>query len=973
MSRANPSPWMSRFHNLMPGRVRDILLVSSDYDAFVLEEDGRLSDRLFVRYSELNLSSLPNIVHVPTADDALLALKERRFDLVLTTMRVEDPGVRGLSAWVKSLYPELPVVLLVLDQVELKRLAQRPLPPTIDRVFLWTGDTRILLAIIKLVEDAHNVDHDTSKTGVQVIIVVEDSVLAYSAFLALLYSELMAQSQSLIAEGVNALHKLLRMRARPKILLATTDEAARAYYERHRNHVLAVISDVQFPSGGRLDDEAGYRLAADILKDRSLPILLQSANPDSAARAEALKVAHLDKNSPGLLNGLQRFLKDNLGFGDFVFRLPDFTELARASDMYQLIRVLEWVDSRSLHYHATSEHFNVWLRARSMFDLADQVALVKMDQFEDIEAARTHLLDLIRGAAEKEQLGVVTDFSPNDQGPSRWFTRLGQGSLGGKGRGIAFLHYELALHNLARAFPDLSIRVPRTLVLATDLFDSFLSANQLSDATLLSPDELQERFQRAYLPQELRDKLHGALAGFSGPLAVRSSSLLEDSQHQSCAGIYNTVLLPRPDVDAVCAAVLAVYASTYSDRARAYLNNTPFSLEDERMAVVIQELVGQAHEGFFYPHISGVALSWNHYPVEPQRAEDGAAQLALGLGHIIVGGGRSVRFAPGAPAVLPHLTSPREFLPYSQNYFLALNLENGELCQLDLSHAERDGTLGWVASVYSADDDQLRDNLRASGPRVITFSNILRWGAIPLDRALDRLLRLLRDGMGSPVEIEFAVDLPTQGPACLYLLQVRPLAEPAVDLTIELPEFYGETVLCASPRSVGHGIREDIRDIVYVLERDLDSLQTCAVAAELAPMNAALLAEGAPYLLIGPGRWGSSDPSLGIPVDIAHILGAAVIVELPFENRYVEPSSGSHFFHEMVSRRIGYLCLPTLDSPEAYAYLDLDWLASQPPLSSGTFLRHLRLQKPLIVMMDGVHGKSLILSADHPDYTIHKD
>ena len=943
----------------MPSRVRDILLVSSDYDAFVLEEDGRLSDRLFVEYSELNLSTMPTLVHVPSAAEALRALKQRRFDLVLTTVRLEDLGVRGLSRRIKGLYPDLPVVLLVLDQVELKRLAQ-PLPRTIDRVFLWTGDTRILLAIVKVIEDSLNVSHDTTHTGVQVIIMTEDSVRYYSSFLALLYAELMAQSQSLIAEGVNALHKLLRMRARPKILLATSFEEARDYFELYRDHVLALITDVQFPRDGQVDPDAGYRLAREVLSQRpDLPVLVQSANPESAQRAEELKVSHLDKNSPGLLAGLQKFLKENLGFGDFVFRLPDFTEVGRAADMYQLIRLVAQVDERSLYFHASRNHFNVWLRARSMFEVADQLARASVEDFSDVQALRTYLLEVLGAAAELEQGGVVSDFSPHE---ARWFVRLGHGSIGGKGRGIAFLHYLVARHNLAAPLDTrLRTRIPRTVVLATGLFDRFLRENDLEQAFLWAPQELADRFLQAQLPADVETQLRAALASFRGPLAVRSSSLLEDSQHQSCAGIYETVLLPHRDDDEVrfqrvLQAVRTVYASTYSERAQTYLKNTPFSAEDEKMAVVIQEVVGQTHGTRFYPHVSGVALSWNHYPMEPQRSEDGVVQLALGLGQIIVTGGRSVRFSPGCPGALPHLTSPRDFLPYAQRQFLALDLESGRVSEYELSDAEKDGTLGWVASVYGADDDQFRDNLNQAGPRVVTFSNILRWDAIPLAETTRSLLELLRAGMSSPVEIEFALDL-AEDP-CLYLLQVRPLAETPLDLTVQLENEDLQGLLCRSPRSIGHGVVKTVRDILYVKSRDLDSRQTAEVARQLPPLNAALRAADRPYLLVGPGRWGSSDSSLGIPIDISQILGAAVIIELPFSGRHVDPSVGSHFFHEIVARRVGYICLPAFGSEESY--FDWDWLQAQPLAGGSDLIGHVRLEEALTVLLDGRCGKALV-------------
>lgn len=944
-------PWAERFHDLMAHRVRDVLLVSSDYDAFVLEEDGRLRDRLFVEYSELNLVTMPNLVHVSTAAEAMEALRQRRFDLVLTTLRAEDPGVRRLSARIKEEFSELPTVLLVLDEVELKRLRARPQTDSLDRIFLWTGDTRILLAIIKLTEDALNVAQDTSKTGVQVIIVVEDSVRYYSSFLALLYSELMVQSQSLIAEGLNSLHKLLRMRARPKILLASTYEEAEQYHQAYQDHVLALISDVQFPRGGKLDPEAGLRLVRKFQSHRSdLPILLLSATAPPE-RARELGVELVEKNSPVMLRSLQKFLKDNLGFGDFVFRLPDYTEVARAKDMYELAQVISQVDARSLAYHASRGHFNVWLRARSMFELADYLAKVYLEDFSNVEDLRQFLLEAIRSAANREQIGVITDFSERTAGPPRGFVRLGQGSLGGKGRGVAFLHALVARHGLEQAFPPLEVAVPRTLALATDCFDRFL------EMMVGEPNE--NACLRQPLPEPFRSQLRTALKTFSGPLAVRSSSLLEDSQHQSCAGVYETVFVsnrsedPEERLRQLCRAIQQVYASTFSRRARDYLRSTPFTIEDEKMGVILQEVVGQAYGSRFYPHASGVALSWNHYPMGSQRPDQGVAAIALGLGHTIVGGGRGVRFAPGNPSVLPHLTSPREFLAYSQREFFALDLEQGELALYPISEAEKDGTLGRVASVYSADDDQFRENLRLPGPRVVTFSDILKWESLPLAQTLQALLAHAQEGMGCPVELEFALDLNVPR---LYALQVRPLGDSASDLELEdgLPTE-GEALL-RSPQSVGHGVLRELKDVVLVTHPDPDLKLTPQIARQVAEFNQAL--EGRPYVLIGPGRWGSSDPALGIPVDVSAIGGAAAIVELPFAGRYVEPSVGSHFFHDLVTRRVGYLCL---NHRGEESYFDRDWLLAQPARRKTEEVRWIHLKKGLTLYLDGKNGRAVLL------------
>lgn len=961
MATARSQSWSQRFHDLMPHQVHYVLLVSSDYDAFVIEEDGRLTERLFADLSELDMPASPRIVHVSTAAEALGQLEGRRFDLVLTTMRLEDPGVLRLSVRVKARFPRLPVVLLVLDEHELRRLYSAPLP-TVDEVFLWTGDSRILLAIVKLIEDRLNVEADT-RAGVQVIIVVEDSVRRYSTFLAMLYQELIGQSQTLVAEGVNALHKMLRVRARPKILLARNYEEARETYQDHRQHTLALITDLQFPRDGKMDDEAGFKLAREIQVDNpSLPIFLQSANPDVQSKAWELGAHYADKNSPTLLKEIRSFVKETLGFGDFVFRLPDRTELGRASNMYELERVLRTVDQQALLYHASNDHFNVWLRARSMFDLADYIKTIRAHDFHDIEDLRNLLVELIRLAGQEEQRGVVADFISQEDGYSRSFVKLGQGSLGGKGRGLAFLNSLLARQGLADEFSELFIQIPRTIVVATGEFDRYLESCGL-DARVHSPAEFRSELERRELPPELLGQLRVALRTLTGPLAARSSSLLEDSQHQSCAGIYETVLLPNnePDLEGRLAAlsrgIRRVYASMFSERAESYLRNTSFSLEQEKMAIVIQELVGDRHGNLFYPHFSGVALSYNYYPIGPQEPEDGIALLALGLGHTVAEGGRSVRFCPRYPQVLPHLAAPRDFLSYAQTEFYALDLvaRDGEALRLfDLDQAEEDGTLQLVGSVYSPDDDQLRENFRQAGPRVVTFNNILKWRSLPLAPVLERLLDVLRRGIGSPVEMEFAVSL--SSPATLSLLQVRPLSEFALEAPIDLDGLPADRVVGRSPRSMGHGCIE-VRHVLYVKSQTPGDLK--AIAREIGAFNKALSAEG--YLLIGPGRWGSSDPSLGIPVDTGQITGARVIVELAFLDRMVEPSVGSHFFHELTSLRIGYLYVP----PDAF--LDWEWLRAQPVRSESESVAHVALSEPLQVWLDGRRRQAAIVRVVAPD------
>ena len=787
----------------------------------------------------------------------------------------------------------------------------------------------------------------------------------------------MTQSQSLVAEGVNDLHRLLRMRARPKILLATSFEEALDRALRYQDFLLALVSDVSFPRGGQEDPEAGFALLR-ALRDRSpqMPALLQSAEPSNAVRAAEHGALYVDKNSPRLLRRINDFLKEALGFGEFVFRLPDRSEVARARDMYEMEQLLRSVPAASLHYHAAHDHFNVWLRARSMFRLADLVRKVRVSDFADVEELRGFLIDVLHRAALQEQEGVLADFSWRAAGAGRRFVRLGKGSAGGKGRGLAFVHSLLARHGLRDRFEGLTIRVPRTVVLGTDEFDRFLETNRLVEPPSGPADdpETRRRFLDAALPEDLLDSLGAATRGLEGPLAVRSSGLLEDSQHRSCAGIYETFVLPNQHADpqARCLelgrAIRGVYTSAFSGKARAYLGASLSSVEEEKMAVVIQELVGQRHGDRFYPRISGVALSYNYYPVGPQKPEDGIALIALGLGHRIVQGGDVLRFCPGSPEIRPQIDSLHEFLRTSQSHFHALDLTRAvadpdggpeaSLGMYALSVAEADGTLDWAGSVYCAEDDRLKDTLAAVGPRLVTFNNVLKWKVLPLAPALAVLLPLFREGMGCPVEMEFAVDRTETG-ACLSLLQIRPLAEPMVDVSVDADNFPLERIWCRSARSLGHGLIDGLRDILVVKRSDLEPGATNAVAAQIGAFNARLQGERCPYVLVGPGRWGSSDPSLGIPVDASQIAGARVIVETPFRDRHVEPSQGSHFFHNITSLRIGYVSVA-----DGTDFLDRDWLLRQPTAGETVEVRHVRLAEPARAVLDGRAGRAVLLKPD---------
>jgi len=981
-------PWYLKFHDLMPYRVREILLVSSPYDAFALEEDGRLTERIFTEYSELNLSSAPRITHVATAARAMEALQSRPFDLVLTMVRIADMNVSAFARGVKQKYPRMPVVLLVLTEADLGLFPGGVDPAAIDHVFWWTGDARILLAIIKTVEDALNAPPDTAHADVRVIIFVEDSVRRYSSMLSIIYGELMTQSNSLVAEGVNDLHRLLRMRARPKLLLARSYEEARALWRRYRDHVVAVISDVSFPRGGVEDAKAGTDLIRELrAEEPDLPVLLQSAEPDIAARAAELGVQYAEKSSESLLAKVRQFVNENLGFGEFVFRLPDRTEVGRARDMFELENMLRTVPIASVEYHATRNHFSLWVMARSMFSLARKLRPRTVEEFGNAEGMRRFLLESMAEARRKQGEGVVTDFS--SRSPNSTFARLGKGSIGGKSRGLAFVSSLLARNRMHERYPGMPIRIPRSIVVPTDEFERFVEMNRVLEGGLGACDEatVLRRALEGRLPERLVRDLGRAADEMKGPLAVRSSSLLEDSQLQPFAGIYGTFMLPNNHADnevrfqQLAQAVKAVWASTYSDDARSYIAGTPYSIEEEKMAVLVQEVVGRPHGTRFYPTISGVAVSWNYYPVGHQRAEDGLAMVALGLGHTIVQGGTVLQFSPSTPEVLPQFGAASDWAKLTQPGFRALDLSRqtldftrgGEssLVAADLDAAEEDGTLALVGSVYDPQDDVLRDTLKTPGVRVVSFRNVLQWDAMPLAPALAELLKLFRDGMGCAVEIEFALDdggwgRPGAQDPVLYVLQVRPQGVHIGDAAVELGAFEPSRVLCRTNRSMGHGVVEGVRDIVFVKRHDLQATETPQVAEQVGRFNAKLQAARTPYMLVGPGRWGSSDPGLGIPVKWAQIAGAKVIVETDFTHREVEPSQGAHFFHNVTSFRIGYLAMGHVDRRDTSheRELDLDWLLSRPRDEETADVAHVRLDGPMRILLDGRRGAAVVLKPE---------
>ena len=980
--RPTPPRRRDDFHDLMRHRVMDILLVSSPYDSFVLEEAGELSERVLGEFRNLDLHYGPGITSVATGAEALaLAGEQSRFNLIVTTLQLGDMNAAELARRAAAAGLGIPVVALAFDNSELTDFLGRYDVSAVDRVFLWQGDARILVAIVKDVEDRLNVAHDTGAAGVQVILVIEDNVRYYSSLLPTIYGELLHQSQQLTSEGVNLAQKILRMRARPKILLCRTFEEAWAAFTAYRDDILGVISDVEFPRDGQRAVDAGLEFARMVRAPcPDVPILLHSSRPENEVRARDAGADFLLKGSPVLLQELRRFMVDYFGFGPFVFRTADGREVGRALDLRGLEEKLHDVPVESVVYHAERNHFSKWLKARTEFRLAHRLRPRTVSEFAGGEGLRRHLIDSITEYRRERGEAVVADFDRETFAPGEpWpgtggtggFHRLGGGSLGGKARGLAFMRRLLAEGGAGRGLGDVRVSVPAAVVVATDVFDRFLDNNHLRDFAIRAADDaLRRRFEAAPFPADIRRDLRAFVERVRHPLAVRSSSLLEDSPYQPFTGVYETLMLANDEagvdarLDRLVSAIKRVYASTFTRQAKDYMRATPYRLEEEKMAVILQQVVGTVHGARFYPDLAGVARSHNFYPSPPLTARDGIAAVALGLGRTVVDGGACLRFSPRHPQRLVQFSSVADALENSQRTFWALELGGGgeagvEERLFDLDAAEADGTLAGLASTWSSENDAVYDGVSRSGVRLVTLAAVLKHRTFPLAEILDRVLDLGAWGMGAPVEIEFAATLsaPAGAPREFGLLQLRPLALSREREELQIGEVAADALICRSANVLGNG-RMELRDVVAVDHLRFDRALSRETAGQLAQFNAALAAEGRPYLLFGVGRWGSRDPWLGIPVAWDQISGARVIVEAGFRDLRVTPSQGTHFFQNLTSFNVGYF---TVNPDLGEGFVDWPWLAAQPALREAGCVRHLRFDRPVVVTMDGQRGEGVIV------------
>ncbi|MEE2876669.1 MAG: PEP/pyruvate-binding domain-containing protein [Candidatus Neomarinimicrobiota bacterium] len=963
------------YHDLMLHRVHEILLVASPYDAYILEEDGRLTEQILTEYLGMNLSYAPRVWRASTAAEAMNMLEERNFDLILTMLRISDMDPITFGKRVKKDRPELPVILLVFDATELKRMGNLLRGSAIDKVFVWSGDANVLPVIIKYVEDRKNVERDMEMGDIRTIVVVEDSPRFYSIILPRIYRQVVHQTTRLMDESLNDTHRLLRLRARPKIILASTYEEATEMVKMCGDNLLGVISDVRFPRNGDMDISAGFKLGRWIRnRESAMPLLLQSTKPAGENRAKRLDARFLYKESPTFLKDMSDFIEENFGFGDFVFRLAGGKEVARAPTLKDMEKVLSEVPAKSIAYHAGSNHFSNWLATRGEFWIASKVRKMSLSDFDSVEALRKYLIEAVGTTREARVHGRVIQYRGGGFDKSADFVRFGRGSLGGKARGLAFAQSLIKTDTMKEKFPGINITIPKIAVIGTDQFEIFMDENQLWGPSLKSKSSrrLAKKFLSSPLPKALLEFLREYLREMKNPVAVRSSGLFEDMQYQSLAGLYATYMLPNSDrslkvrVSQAADAIRLVYASMFTVEVKSVTLSSGHRLEDERMGVIIQEIAGKRHGPRYYPTFSGVAQSINYYPVSYMEREEGASYLALGLGRTIAEGGRSLRISPKYPRLTPQFYSPEAMLENSQTQFYALALtagqnllnsgEEGNLVREPLSIAEEDGELKHLASVVAAPDNIVRDSLNYDGPRVVTFSRMLKSKQFPLTELIEEVLRLSQNAMGCAIEAEFACNFSDnpEEPSEFSFLQIRPMPSDTFDRAVDMKASLRGDVVCSSEFALGNGYINDIKDILMVDPDGFNFSDSAKVANEIGRINRQM--GNVNSIIIGPGRWGSADPWLGIPVRWDQISRARVILEVGLEGKAIDPSFGSHFFQNVTSFRIGYF---TVNGPKDT--LDWSWLRSLPTRKKSDHLRWIRLKEPLAVWIDGLTGKGLIL------------
>ncbi len=969
------------FANLMNKRIYNVLLIATKYDAFMLEDDGRVDEQIFNEYTSLSLRYPPRFTQVTTEEEALAELKDRNFELIICMPNMDNRDIFAAATEIKIHYPNIPIVVLTPFSKEVsKRIANEDLS-AIDYVFSWLGNAELLLAIIKLIEDKMNAPDDTASVGVQIILLVEDSVRFYSSALPHLYKFVLEQSQMFAKEALNDHQRTLRMRGRPKIKLARTYEEAVRIFNQYRDNMLGIISDMSFMHDGVKDPYAGYKFGQYVRKTGLIiPFVLESSEASNKVYAKELGASFIDKNSKSYPQDLRKKIMQRFGFGDFVILNPQTKEeIMRIKDLKDLQKKVFQIPDDSLVYHLSRNHFSRFFYSRAMFPPAEVLKRVDVSDYKDMDEARKLIFDLIVQYRRMKNSGVVAVYQKERFDEYSNFARIGDGSLGGKGRGLAFIGA------MVKRYPKLehdhfAVTIPKTVVICTDIFDEFMETNELYPVALSDVDDetILKYFLRASLPARLIEDLMAFFDVVKSPIAVRSSSLLEDSHYQPFAGIYSTYMVPKLEdkydmLRTLSDAIKAVYASVFYRDSKAYMTATSNLIDQEKMAIVLQEVVGNRYNDRFYPTISGVARSLNFYPIGNEKAEDGIANIALGLGKYIVDGGQTLRFSPRHPHNILQMSTMDFALRETQTRFYALDLKNladqfsvddsFNLLRLNLKDADADGSLKFIVSTYDPYDQVIRDGYYPGGRKILSFVNVLQHEVFPLADTLDQRLHVGQDEMGRPIEIEFAVNIDPQnlGFATFYLLQVRPIVDNKEVMEEDLTLVEQEDTILTSTSVLGHGIVTDVQDIIYVKTGAFCSSNNQSIAYDIEKMNRQFTGEEKNYVLVGPGRWGSSDSWLGIPVKWPHISNARVIVECGLENYRVDPSQGTHFFQNLTSFGVGYF---TINPFKGDGWFDEGYLNSLPAVEETEYLRHVRFDKPVVIKMDGKKSLGVVLKPE---------
>jgi CheY-like chemotaxis protein len=959
------------FDLLMRNRIHQVLLVCSSYDAFILEEDGRIDEQIFNEYVSLNLRYPPVFIKATSAKEAFDILDNESIDLVVTMLSVGDMDAFELANNIKHKYANKPIVVLTpfSREVSLKMNAEDL--TAIDYVFSWLGNADLLLAVIKLIEDKMNAEYDVEEVGVQTLLLVEDSVRFYSSYLPNIYKILFKQSLEFMSEGLNEHQKMLRMRGRPKILLATNYEEAISFYEKYKNSLLGIISDISYMREGETDKLAGIRLCEKVKnEDPYLPFLLQSSELKNEKFAKDMNVKFLHKESKTLSLELRDYINEYLAFGSFVFRNPKtMEEITSVPDLKTLQQKIFHIPDESFKYHIERNHFSKWLNARALFPLADLFKHMRIEDFNNLDEIRRYLYDTIAYYRENKSRGIIAEFARDRYDEYMIFSRIGQGSIGGKARGLAFIDSLIKRNQIIDKFEGVKVTIPRTVVLTTEIFDEFMEINQLYRIGLSdrNDEHILMQFLNARLPLRIHEDLLSFIKVVKNPIAIRSSSLLEDSHYQPFAGVYSTYMIPKSQsemktLESLGNAIKSVYASVFFKSSKAYMSATKNVIDQEKMGIILQEVCGSQYQNYFYPTVSGVARSINFYPIEPEKAEEGIANIAFGLGKYIVDGGIALRFSPQYPKKVLQLSTPQNALKETQKYFYSLDLnqdifnptidDSANLHKLTIRQAEEHPSLRHVASTFDLQNQVLRDGMHYKGKRLITFSNILKHDTFPLAEILQTLLETGENEMNNPIEIEFAADLnvPKGQPKIFNFLQIRPIVETDETVNVNLEKVENDNLIISSNSALGNGIVKDVYDFVYVKPDAFNPAKSKEIALEVEKFNDYFIKEDKNYVLVGPGRWGSSDPWLGIPVVWTQISQARLIVESGLKDYRIDPSQGTHFFQNLTSFRVGYF---TINPFIKDGFYDVDYLSKQEAVKETDFIRHVRFGSPIKIVIDG--------------------